>query len=141
MKKRGFGAGRWNGFGGKLQEQETVEMAAIRELKEEAGIEALEITRVGILDFEYLLDQKILETHIFIVKKFRGEPQETEEMKPQWFDVNKIPFSEMWSDDAYWLPLLLKGKKFKGKFIFDKPSDPNYSAKIIGKDLHEVEEV
>ncbi|XP_032115703.1 7,8-dihydro-8-oxoguanine triphosphatase isoform X1 [Sapajus apella] len=30
MKKRGFGAGRWNGFGGKVQEGETIEEGAKR---------------------------------------------------------------------------------------------------------------
>jgi 8-oxo-dGTP pyrophosphatase MutT (NUDIX family) len=31
MKKRGFGVGKWNGTGGKLQPGETVEEAMIRE--------------------------------------------------------------------------------------------------------------
>ena len=30
MKKRGFGAGWWNGFGGKVQSDETIEEAARR---------------------------------------------------------------------------------------------------------------
>ena len=40
MKKRGFGEGRWNGFGGKLHEGETCEEAALRELEEESGLKA-----------------------------------------------------------------------------------------------------
>ena len=32
MKKRGFGAGRWNGFGGKVDKGETIEEAAKRYL-------------------------------------------------------------------------------------------------------------
>ncbi|TSC68139.1 MAG: 7,8-dihydro-8-oxoguanine triphosphatase [Parcubacteria group bacterium Gr01-1014_72] len=39
-KKRGFGMGRWNGFGGKARAGEIIEDAARRELKEEAGIAA-----------------------------------------------------------------------------------------------------
>ena len=30
LKKRGFGEGRWNGFGGKVQPDEAIEEAAIR---------------------------------------------------------------------------------------------------------------
>lgn len=30
MKKRGFGAGRWNGFGGKVHPGESIEAAAKR---------------------------------------------------------------------------------------------------------------
>ena len=29
-KKRGFAVGRWNGFGGKVQEDESIEAAAVR---------------------------------------------------------------------------------------------------------------
>lgn len=141
MKKRGFGAGRWNGFGGKVEQGETIEEAAKRELMEEAGLEAEEIIEKGIIDFEFENDPKILEVHIFHVSKFKGEPKETEEMKPQWFFLDEIPFSQMWSDDIHWMPLFLSGKKFKGKFLFDRPSDAEYSAKILSKDLFEVKEL
>lgn len=141
LKKRGFGEGRWNGFGGKVEEGETIEKAVARELEEEAGICPLEISKAGILDFEFENDPKVLEVHIYRVAKFSGEPKESEEMKPQWFHVDAIPFEQMWSDDIYWLPLLLAGKKFKGKFLFDRPSDANYSAKIISQELREVEEI
>ena len=30
LKKRGFGQGRWNGFGGKVEKGETITNAAIR---------------------------------------------------------------------------------------------------------------
>ena len=38
MKKRGFGKGKYNGFGGKKEDNETIHDAAIRELREESGI-------------------------------------------------------------------------------------------------------
>ena len=65
MKKRGFGAGRWNGFGGKVQSEETIEIAAKRELREEAGIEAEFLEKVGIIDFEFKGNPEILQVHIF----------------------------------------------------------------------------
>ncbi len=141
MKKRGFGAGRWNGFGGKVEEGETVEEAARRELKEEVGLEVLEMTKKGIIDFEFENDPKVLEVHVFHVANFTGNPEETEEMKPEWFHVDRIPFEQMWSDDIYWIPMFLNGKKFRGRFLFDQPSNAEYSAKIISQDLSEVEEI
>lgn len=138
MKKKGFGAGRWNGFGGKVEPGETVQAAAVRELREEACLEAIEIEEKGVLDFEFENDPKILEVHIFEVPKFGGVPTETDEMAPRWFEVSEIPFEQMWSDDIYWLPLLLAGKKFRGKFLFDRPSTAEYSAKILKQELREV---
>lgn len=139
LKKRGFGEGLWNGFGGKMEEGETVENAAKRELKEESGLEATDFNKVGILEFSFEEDPKILEVHIFKVNDFVGEPKESEEMRPEWFDIDKIPFEEMWSDDSFWLPVFLDGKIFKGKFHFDRPSDSVHKAKILKQELLEVD--
>jgi len=140
LKKRGFGVGRWNGFGGKIEDKETIEEGAVREIKEEVGITVTEIKKAGILEFSFENDPKILEVHIFKVLKFEGQPLESEEMKPQWFKFEEIPFSQMWSDDIFWFPMLLSGKLFKGSFLFDRPSDAEYSAKIIAQELTEVED-
>lgn len=118
MKKRGFGEGRWNGFGGKVHEGETIKESAIRELGEETGIKAEKLEEKGIITFEFKNDPKKLEVHIFHVEKYSGEPVETEEMKPKWFKHDEIPFDSMWPDDPYWIPLLLDGKKFGGKTMF-----------------------
>lgn len=135
MKKRGFGAGRWNGFGGKVGQAETVEEAAKRELQEEAGIEVNSIEKVGIIDFEFDGNPEILEVHIFRSSDFSGKPSESEEMKPQWWHVDEIPFKEMWPDDIYWMPLFLSEKKFKGKFLFGE------SDIILKQELVEVSEI
>ncbi len=123
MKKRGFGAGRWNGFGGKLEEGETIEDAAKREIFEEAGITAHNLEKRGVIEFEFSTQsgQKnagTLEVHVFQVRSFTGAPEESEEMKPQWFSIDAIPYDTMWPDDIHWLPLFLAGKKFKGRFSF-----------------------
>lgn len=136
MKKRGFGAGKWNGFGGKLLEDETIEEALKRESFEEAGIKLQETEKVGIIDFEFEDDPKILEVNIFRCTSFEGSPTETEEMKPEWFSINAIPYETMWPDDKFWLPLLLDGKKFRGKFVFDNLNSTNiinHNLEIIDK--------
>lgn len=132
MKKRGFGQGRWNGFGGKVQEGESVEEAALREIKEEAGVIAKGIKHSGIIDFEFRGSPEILEVHIFKGDGIEGELQESKEMKPQWFSIDEIPFSSMWPDDKYWFPLFLAGKEFRGKFLFDETDN------ILNMNLVEV---
>ncbi len=138
MKKRGFGVGRWNGFGGKIEQGEMIEEGVMRELYEEVGIQDGILEKAGVLEFSFQNDEKVLEVHIFKLTNFTGEPIETEEMKPEWFSFEEIPFSQMWSDDEYWFPLFLQGKLFKGAFLFDRPSDAEYSAQILEQKLEEV---
>ena len=137
MKKRGFGEGRWNGFGGKVKEGEDIEGAAKREVLEEAGTEAGEMTKRGVINFEFEGDPNALEVHIFEITKFEGEPAESDEMRPKWFSASEIPFDKMWPDDRYWMPLFLAGKKFQGRFLFDKPSNQEYTSRILEKELYE----
>lgn len=119
MKKRGFGAGRWNGFGGKVEKGESVEDAVLRELKEEARVSVENIQRMGIIHFEFHnKTEEVLEVYIFKGFNIIGNPLETEEMKPKWFHKKEIPFDKMWPDDEYWIPLFLRDQKFKGRFLF-----------------------
>lgn len=133
MKKRGFGAGRWNGFGGKLNEGETIEQAAHRELEEECGIKVASLVQVGLIDFEFEGNPEILEVHVFHGQGITGEPIETEEMLPQWYDKNTVPFEQMWPDDVYWFPLFFAGQKFKGYYLFGQ------NDAILKQELSEVE--
>jgi 8-oxo-dGTP diphosphatase / 2-hydroxy-dATP diphosphatase len=134
MKKRGHGEGKWNGFGGKVEERETIEGAAIREMEEESGVKVEEINKLGIVEFCYQDGSGNMEVHIFCAKEFKRSPVESEEMKPKWFHIDEIPYNQMWPDDKYWLPMFLNGKSFKGKFLF------NNSNEIINYSLLEIKE-
>ncbi len=57
--------------------------------------------------------------HTYLCKAWKNEPAESDEMKPQWFDLDKIPYTEMWEDDTQWLPLILRDKKFRARFDFE----------------------
>ncbi len=123
MKKHGFGEGRWNGFGGKVKDGESIEDAVVRETEEEACIKVGNLKKQGIIEFSFKKNDDVLQVHIFSTTNYTGKPAETEEMLPKWFDYNKIPYEDMWSDDKYWLPKLLEGKCFKGSFLFGGKND------------------
>lgn len=125
MKKRGFGKGRWNGFGGKVKAGESVEDAARREVFEESGVTVGKLTPFGIVEFVFKNEpEKLLEVRVFRSSDFAGEPIETQEMKPRWFDERAVPYEAMWSSDRHWLPFLLSGKRFKARFLYES-SDSN----------------
>jgi len=118
LKKRGFGMGKWNGFGGKVEAGESILEAARRECVEEAGITPGDLRPRGMLLFRFDGDPVELEVHVFLGSTFSGEVRETEEMRPKWFALDKIPYESMWADDAFWLPEVLAGKSVRGTFLF-----------------------
>jgi mutator protein MutT len=120
MKKRGFGAGRWNGVGGKVEQDETIEQALVRECQEEIGVTPQKFTKIAIHDFAFPDGLTDMQVHAYFCEKWHGTPKETEEMAPKWFKKSKIPYEQMWQDDIVWLPLVLNGKKLKTRFVFDK---------------------
>ncbi len=117
-KKRGFGAGKINGPGGKVDPGETPLESALRETEEELGVRPLDAELRGELHFQFS-DGFSLQCAVFLARKFEGEAHETEEAVPLWTPFDAIPYDEMWADDRYWLPLLLGGDKFAGFFEFD----------------------
>ena len=130
-KKRGFGSGRFNGFGGKVEPNESLEAAALRELQEEAGIIADNLESVGTLEFSFVDNEDRLQVHLFVTTQFEGVPVETEEMRPEWFVFSDVPYEHMWPDDRYWLPQVLQGERCQGSFHFDTASTPTYTSQII----------
>lgn len=117
-KKRGLGAGKVNGPGGRIEPGETPEQAAIRETQEEIGITPVGIFWVGELSFQFR-DGYSLHCSVFQAGEFHGELIETAEAKPFWHPVGSIPYERMWSDDQHWMPRLLAGERFRGWFEFD----------------------
>lgn len=118
VKKRGLGAGKVNGPGGRLEPGERPEEAAVREVQEELGVTPRGVVEYGELRFQFV-DGYGLHCHVFRANGVDGEPTETDEAIPLWTAIDAIPYDRMWSDDRLWLPLLLDRKRFHGRFVFD----------------------
>uniref|UniRef100_F6ZQS1 Oxidized purine nucleoside triphosphate hydrolase n=1 Tax=Ornithorhynchus anatinus TaxID=9258 RepID=F6ZQS1_ORNAN len=87
-KKHGFGAGRWKGFGGKVQDGEIIEEGAKRELLEESGLTEDTLQKIGHITFEFLGNSELMDVHVFRTDSFHGIPTESDEMRK----LNPFPF-------------------------------------------------
>jgi len=117
-KKRGLGAGKINGPGGRIDPGETAEAGAVREAQEELHITPTGVQFAGELFFHFA-DGFKLHGFVFRADNFTGTPTETDEALPIWTPIDRIPFHEMWADDEYWFPALLARRNFVGRFLFD----------------------
>lgn len=136
MKKRGFGAGKFNGVGGKVETGESYEQSAIREINEEIGVvvNVEDLECVGNLTFYSKNPALNWKSRIFFIKKWQGNPSETEEIKPQWFLFQGVPYGSMWIDDIHWFSHVLKGDKIEGEFYFN-----NDASKIEKFSIKQIE--
>ncbi len=133
LKKAGFGGGKYNGFGGKVEAGEAIVEAAVREVREEIGVEVAEkdLERLGHLTVRFPAqpewDQVV---HVFLAWQWAGSPRESQEMRPEWFGLKVIPYEAMWADDAHWLPWVLEGKRARSWFRFREDGETIEALKV-----------
>ena len=128
-----FGAGKWSGLGGKVEAGESKEQACVREVFEESGLLVGGLKYHGSLEFRFENTQESIIGYVFSTRSFRGQLTESSEGILRWIDFDEIPYSEMWVDSRYWLPLLIEGKDFNGEFHFDQEVSKvlDYKLKVL----------
>jgi 8-oxo-dGTP diphosphatase len=124
-KKRGLGAGKINGPGGRIEPGESPAECALRELEEEVGVVARAPRKCGEHHFQFT-DGYSLHVYVFASTDFSGDPIETDEAVPMWVSQDELPYDEMWEDDRLWMPHLLAGRPFVGWYLFDGEAMVDY---------------
>jgi 8-oxo-dGTP diphosphatase len=138
MKLEGFGAGKYNGFGGKFSTDKgdtIIAHTAIRELNEESGLlaEISDLEKRAVIDFVFpakpTYNQRV---HVYFLPKWKGKPNKTEEMDPKWFSLGEIPYNSdsMWDSDKLWLPQLIAKKSFHATFYWKDDNETVAAYKI-----------
>ena len=115
--KIGEMSGYYTGLLGEVNENETSHEGAVRIAQDMCGISVQKAELRAV--FEFTFDDSDAENEYeYYTTQFNGRPQETEHIKPEWFEIGKIPYSLMPADDAVWYPPFLEGKLQRGKFHF-----------------------
>lgn len=143
FKKIGFGAGKYTGFGGKVQPGETPSAAAIRELEEETGVQVREEELRPMGQFAFLFPAQPSWSqlvHVFVAESWEGTPKESREMMPAWFSIDEIPVKRMWEDGAHWLPHILAGERIQAHFTFGADNETIADMEIRPLEITEWEE-
>lgn len=128
-----IGKGLLNGFGGKKNHNESIDTTAARELLEESGLRAVTLEKHGLVLITNEQILTIIELHLYIVTEFEGELRGSDEMIPNQFPPNAIPYDRMWPNDAHTLPLMLAGKNVIGRFRYDANGqlDPSFIVETV----------
>jgi 8-oxo-dGTP diphosphatase len=132
-KKTGLGTGKIVGLGGHVEPGESPAEAAAREAKEESGIDVTPGSLALAARLTFLFPAHPpwdMDTEIFTTKDWAGEPAETEEIRPQWFPVDALPFAQMWDDAPRWLPRVLAGERLRATFSYAADNETVAAATI-----------
>ena len=107
-RKDDYSNGKYNALGGKLDAHEDVLTGMKREIFEEAGIECLEMTLRGTVNWPGFGPQgQHWLGFIFLITKFSGTPYKTNnEGDVAWMDRDLILDCQMWEGDKYFIPLV-----------------------------------
>lgn len=126
LKKTGFGRGKVVGLGGHVEPGETDEEAACREVHEEAGIAVRQedLRDAGVVAFDFpSRPEWNMRTRLFVAARWTGQPAESAEIRPEWFDVGALPVDRMWQDAAHWLPLVLGGSRLRLTIVLNPDNE------------------
>jgi 8-oxo-dGTP diphosphatase len=120
-KKTGLGRGKIVGLGGHVEPGESAAEAAVREVNEESGLVVARAALTEAAQLTFLFPAHAawdMDVAIFTSADWSGEPAETDEIRPQWFAVDALPFHRMWDDAPRWLPRVLAGERLRATFSY-----------------------
>jgi 8-oxo-dGTP diphosphatase len=100
--------GKYNGLGGKLEAHEDAAAGMRREIREEAGIECLDMSLRGTISWPGFGKRgEDWFGFLFVVTRFSGEPFERNpEGTLEWVEIERLAQLPLWEGDRQFLPLV-----------------------------------
>lgn len=109
-KKNDYNKGKWIGVGGGLENNETPDECAIREVKEETGLDVHSLKCTGEVDFIY--DGYFEKMYIYEITDFSGDIIDCNEGELRWIPIKEVFNYPMWEGDKVFLPLLINHESY-----------------------------
>ncbi|HCK09125.1 MAG TPA: DNA mismatch repair protein MutT [Candidatus Latescibacteria bacterium] len=119
-KEQDFHEGKWNGLGGKLDPGETPEECAIREVKEESGLDLKALKLRGIITFPLFDQVDDWYVYLFTGTEFSGDLIDSPEGDLEWIDNDKLLDLNLWEGDYIFLQWIEQERFFSGKFVYEE---------------------
>lgn len=126
-KENDYHEGKWNGLGGKFETGESPEDCAIREMKEETGLDVKNPIMKGFITFPNFDGVDDWYVFVFVFKEFEGELIDSPEGHLEWIDNDKLTELNLWDGDKIFLPWLFQEKFFSAKFNYENGKFVDYS--------------
>jgi 8-oxo-dGTP diphosphatase len=126
--------GKYNGLGGKLEAEEDVVAGMKREIREEAGLDCLQLRLRGTISWPgFGKNGADWFGFIFVIDRWQGTPRtENSEGSLSWVPIDRLQELPLWEGDRYFLPLVFDAKatQFHGIMPYrdGKPISWNYHA-------------
>ena len=116
-KKNDINEGKWIGVGGRREAGESIDECAIREVKEETGLDVHSLECCGEVLF---VDENIqMMMYIYEITDFSGELIECDEGDLKWIPIKEIYNYPMWEGDKAFLPKVINHEPyFKMKLTY-----------------------
>jgi len=111
--------GKWNGLGGKFEPGESPEECAVREVKEESGLNAKSIKMKGFITFPLFDGVEDWHVFLFVIDDYDGEQIDSNEGNLEWIPNEKLTEINLWEGDKYFIPWLFEDKFFSAKFVYE----------------------
>lgn len=116
-KKNDVNEGKWIGVGGHIEKGETKDEAAIREIKEETGLNVCSLKCSGEVLFVNDDYQEMM--YVYEIEDFDGNEIACDEGDLKWIPIKDIYNYPMWEGDKEFLPLLINhAPYFKMELIY-----------------------
>ena len=126
-KENDYHQGKWNGLGGKLNNGESPEECAIREIKEESGLTVRNPSLKGFLTFPNFDGVDDWYVFVFTFDEFKGNLIDSPEGKLEWIPNNKLTSLNLWEGDKIFLEWIFRGKIFSAKFNYEDGNFVDYT--------------